>query len=428
MRAFQMLRGRATIFALIVVPSGIATAQLGNASAAAAGLSGAFTARATGYNAVYWNPANLAMPGNPGFSFTLLAVDGFAGLRPIDLNRLAPYSGKEISQAVRSQWLADVVADSGQKGDLTGGVTELGLSIGSFALTVNTKASGNLNLAPDFVHAILFGNVDTTPQRNRQDLNLAGTTFRGAAYTTGALSFGLPMPRLIPLTNFAAGATVKYIVGHGLAYGEDFTSAIDTNVNISVPAIVTKADSANGIAGTGMGLDLGGAWTIPGFRFGVSLQNVVNTFKWDTTKLQTVSGVAVFRGDTTFTHSDTTTFSSAPASLRQKVVAQRFKPVFAAGVAFNWIPTMTVSADVRQQVGDGIEVGPQSLIAAGVEWRIIPFIPLRGGISAMTGGVGISGGFGIHALGYEAAVGGYLRKRNGGSEPGITVNLVSIRP
>jgi hypothetical protein len=187
-------------------------------------------------------------------------------------------------------------------------------------------------------------------------------------------------------------------------------------------------ESGLGRAGAGVGLDLGGAWTVPGFRFGVSVQNVVNTFKWDTTKLQTKNGLAVFRSDTTFTGSDSGSFSSAPASLRQKVVAQRFKPVFAAGVSFDWIPTMTVSADVRQQVGDGIEVGPESLVAAGVEWRVIPFIPLRAGLAVMTGGVGISGGLGIHMLGFETSLAGYLRRRNGGSEPGLTVNVFSIRP
>ena len=97
-------------------------------------------------------------------------------------------------------------------------------------------------------------------------------------------------------------------------------------------------------------------------------------------------------------------------------------------MSFDWLPKMTVSADVRQQAGDGIEVGPKSLIAAGVEYRIIPFIPLRAGVSTMTGGFGVSGGLGVHVLGFEMGVAGFLRKRDGGTESGGTLNLFSIRP
>src|SRR5437764_11688192 len=116
MRPLQMTRARQIVPALLFGSTAIAGAQLANASTAATAMSGAFTARATGYNAVNWNPANLAMSGNPGFSFTLLPFEAGAGLRPIDLNKIAPYSGKIIPASVREQWMLDVIADSGQKG------------------------------------------------------------------------------------------------------------------------------------------------------------------------------------------------------------------------------------------------------------------------------------------------------------------------
>src|SRR3954451_600763 len=95
MRALNSMSARLTAAAILTLGASVPLiAQMANASTAATGLSGAFTARATGYNAVAWNPANLAMPGNPGFSFTLLALDGSAGLKPIDLARLKPYTRK----------------------------------------------------------------------------------------------------------------------------------------------------------------------------------------------------------------------------------------------------------------------------------------------------------------------------------------------
>src|SRR5450759_3878444 len=93
MRALHLVRARQIVPALLLGWTSIAGAQLANASTTATALSGAFTARATGYNAVAWNPANLAMPGNPGFSLTLLAFDGSAGLTPIDLEKYTAHQG-----------------------------------------------------------------------------------------------------------------------------------------------------------------------------------------------------------------------------------------------------------------------------------------------------------------------------------------------
>ena len=429
MNRAQRLRGTLVVSACLLVSSSAARGQTANASTAATGLSGAFTARAQGYNAVNWNPANLGMPGNPGFSMTLLAFDGQAGIKPIDLNKVALYSGDTSPKTVREQWMLDVETEGGQKGGVGGGITAFALSIGSLAFQVNTKVASDLNLAPGAVEAILFGNAGRTG--TVKALDLAGSSFQSAVYTTGALAFGMPVS-LVPLTNFALGATAKYTVGHFLAMGIDGGSAINTNdITVNFPTVAPDSVSLeSGNIGSGVGLDLGASWTVPGgLRFGVSMQNVINTFKWDTTKLSARPATGLFNSDTNYFNSDSVKpYSTAPAALREKVAALKFKPVFAAGVAFDWIPRVTVSADVRQQVGDGIEVGPKSLIAAGAELRLIPFVPLRAGVQMMTGGFGVSGGVGLHLLGIELGVAGYVRKRDGGSESGATVNLLAIRP
>src|SRR5919199_6728839 len=72
----------ATVIALACTAAHQAAAQLPSASAVALGSGDNYTALARGYNAVAWNPAGLAMPGNPGFSLTILPVRGSGGLRP----------------------------------------------------------------------------------------------------------------------------------------------------------------------------------------------------------------------------------------------------------------------------------------------------------------------------------------------------------
>ena len=76
MRARFEARAAAMAMALTLVTAASVAAQVPNASAAATGLSGAYIARARGYDAVAWNPANLGMPGNPSFSFGALALSG----------------------------------------------------------------------------------------------------------------------------------------------------------------------------------------------------------------------------------------------------------------------------------------------------------------------------------------------------------------
>jgi hypothetical protein len=413
---------------LILSPAAL-TAQLANASNAATALSGAYTARAQGYNAVYWNPANLAMPGTQGFSFGLIGFDGNAGIKPIDFNKLAPFSGKDIPKATREEWMLDVERDGGQKGAIGAGVTGAALSLGHIGFQVSTKVATDMNLAPGAVEAIMFGNTgryDTV-----RTLSLAGSSLQAAAYTTGAISYGMSLP-MVPLANFAVGATVKYTLGHGVLLAQDAGSSLGTNsVSMSFPAILPNQDSVkSGQVGKGIGVDIGAAWKMPGMRVGVSLQNVVNSFKWDTTQFVSRNASGLFASDTNYFNADSVDqpYASAPAALRERLAGLVFKPVLAAGLEFDLIPRITVSADIRQQVGDGLEVGPKSVMAAGAELRIIPFIPLRGGVQLMSGGVGVSGGLALHVLGFEAGIGGFVRKRDGGSESGVTFNAFSIRP
>lgn len=438
----SLIQSRVLAATLLFGASAAAEAQLANASTAATGLGGAYTARAQGYNAVFWNPANLGMPGNQGFSFTLLGVDGKAGIKPIDINRLATYSGDSVPHAVREQWMQDVERDGGERGNLGAGVTGLAFSLGPLGFQFNTKFAGETNLAPGAVEALLFGNAGRYKKADGTDsvraLDLAGSTFQSALYSTGALSYGRRFAA-IPLSNFAVGVTAKYIVGHALASGIDNGTAIGTNdLSVLFPMIVPDSNSiprdSNSVGipkvGTGFGLDLGAAWTLPKMRVGVSVQNVVNTFKWDTTKFATRSAIGAFSSDTNYFDTDSLDrpYASAPAALREHVARLRFKPVFAAGIAFDFLPKMTISADIRQQIGDGLEPGPESMIAAGAEVRWIPFIPLRGGVQLLSGGIGLAGGVGIHLLGYEAGIAGFVRKLDGGSDSGFTLNLISIRP
>ena len=95
MNAHVEIRRALSSIALLVAVADLGGAQVPNASPAATGLSGAFTARARGYDAIAWNPANLGLRDNPRFSFSLLAISGSSGL--------AARSGVGVPSTMRSR-------------------------------------------------------------------------------------------------------------------------------------------------------------------------------------------------------------------------------------------------------------------------------------------------------------------------------------
>jgi hypothetical protein len=420
--------GAAAARAALLLVSGAAAvaAQQPNASPAATGLSGAYLARARGYDAVAWNPANLGMSGNPSFSLGLFAVTASSGLDPISLSDVAPYSGKDLPKTQREAWLQSVTTSGGENGRVDGGVTWLGLSAGQFAFQLASSVAGLSKVSPDAFEALMFGNVSRTG--TIKNLSLQGSTVQVGGFSTGALSYGMSTgSKSAGGSHLSFGATAKYVVGHFLGMAQDAGSSTTADaVSVNFRIVYSNPDSTKA-AGSGFGLDLGMAWSQDRMSFGATVQNVVNTFAWDETKLLSKPGTAIFTAATNSTNFDDKAYSAAPAGLRAQVTANKFKPVVAAGVAYEFTPSVTLSADGRQQTGDGILLGPKTQLGGGVEYRGIPMLRLRGGASYITDGYGVSGGVGLAFGKYELGIGAAMRSVNSGKEPVVTLNVVSIR-
>lgn len=432
MRAFSAISrgGLAAVLLSVAAPS--ARAQLPNASAAAHAMGGNFTAIARGYEAVAWNPANLAMPHRPLFSLGIGVFGGSAGLDPIDVKTLHSFSGQVVDSATRVSWVEQARLAGGQKGRVDGGVTPLAFSVGPVGFQVGTSAYTSVNLSPDAWEAMLFGNAGNNGGQPKT-LDLTGTSVRVGALTTAALSFALPVP--INLTNgilrdehAAIGITTKYVVGNGIVVAQDLGSVLTDSLQVRFPMIVPDSNFS-GTLGNGMGLDVGLAWSGGPWRVGLNTENVFNSFKWDTTVLASISGVGVFSTDSNSTDFGTQQpFSAAPAELRDIVTKQQFKPAVTLGAAFNVLKTLTLTADIKQSFGDdnAIQIGPKSRMGVGAEWRPVPFIPLRAGVASVTDGWQAGAGVGLRFLGYEFGASMSMRRRGSASESGLMIGLVGI--
>ncbi|HMC54669.1 MAG TPA: hypothetical protein VKH19_05815 [Gemmatimonadaceae bacterium] len=445
MRNRPVVSMRAVTFAAFsLMCASTADAQLPSSSPAAFALGGNFTAMARGYEAVSWNAANLAMPGRPLMSFGMIALGGNAGLAPVDLTALHRFSGQVVDSATKASWVDLARQEGGQRGEIEGAITPLALSIGPIGLQVGTTFYTHMNFSPDALEAWLFGNAGASGGQPKT-VDLTGSRVRAAAFSTGALSFALPLPitltgNMLKNEQLAVGITGKYIVGHGLIVAEDLGSSVGAgNIDFNLPVITVWSDTLvdipteyrdyDGKAGMGIGADLAVAWRGGPWKLGFVAENIVNTFKWDTTKLAYLPGTASYnQSASTQMDFDQHSYVQAPQLLRDIVAAQAFRPAFRLGAALQVTHSLTLTGDVKQSVGDdnAIVIGPKSLVGVGAEWRLLPFLPIRGGVASITDGWQAGAGLGVRLLGYELGVATSIRKRGVATESGLMVGVLGI--
>ena len=371
------------------------TAQLPSASTPALGMGDNFTAAARGYHAIVWNPALLGVGGNPSASLALAPIRIVAGLDPVSLSDFKQYEGKVVEASVKAKWLADVTAEGREQGSGGFDATALAVQIGRFAFQASTRANAVADLGPGAVRLLLYGNTDE--QGNPQAFNLEGSNFNAFWTSTLAGSFGLP----IKLSNGTAsvGATLKYTVGHMLAQGQDAGSQFTTQPNVTLRfATVSSASEDNdGINnGGGIGLDIGFAFQRDKLTLSAAVQNVFNSFEWKTDKFRFYPGEAIFNATTKEANFEDLDYGQAPAALRSTIDELKYKPSIAVGAALMSSDKLTLAADIRSRLGDGgIEEGPKFHAGAGVEYKLLSFLPVRAGAAAITGGFQFGGGIGL---------------------------------
>ncbi len=396
---------------------GAASGQLPSASTAALATANNYTALARGFTAIALNPAGLAMPGNPGFSlsFPAFPVEARAGLNALTISDVNEFEGLPLPDLTRDAWLTSVIAEEGLTARSGIAITEFALSVGPVGFQISTVAQAEVTMAPDAFELAIYGNAGRTG--TARDMTLAGTGVNGWAATTVAVAFGIPLPDVQGGT-FAAGATLKYTLGHVVvAGGDDGTSVITANpirMDLSLPSIAPDSFTVN--SGSGVGLDLGVAWEDSTWAVTASIQNLFHTFQWELDAYAYRPGEVIFDGTEISDDFNAVPATGAPGALQDSVLAQSFKPVLILGAAYRVSEKLAVTADLRKDTGDALVLGSGSHIGMGVEFRGLSFLPLRGGFSRVSGGaVHFAAGLGLE-LGPVHFSGAYLTEKNSAGE------------
>ena len=391
-----------------------AAGQLPSASTATLATANNYTALARGFTAIASNPAGLAMPGNPGFSLALLPVQARVGLNAIRLDEIDALSGQTIPVSTKDTWLQSVTAEGGLTARAGAAATAFALSAGPVGLQISSVGEMDASLGPDAFELVMFGNAGLTG--TARDMTLAGTGSDGWAATTVALALGIPLPETKG-GSLAAGATLKYTVGHAVIAARDDGGMITANpigIDLALPSILP--DSFNVNNGTGMGLDLGLAWEGSTWAISAAVQNVFHTFQWNLDAFAFRPGTVFADNDSTSTNFDPIPVAGATTTLQDELLGQSFGPVLNLGVAYRATERISVTADLRHDSGDALVHGEGSQIGMGLEFRVIPFLPLRGGLSRISGGaVHFAAGFGLE-MGPVHLSGAYLTEKNSAGE------------
>lgn len=429
------LRTAAVVLGLIV--PGAVVAQVANPLAQALGMGGNYTAVARGLGAPAWNPAGLGMPDNPRMSFTILPFAATTGLSPITPGDLAEYEGQLIPQSVKEDWLARIEEQGGEMGNVGVDVTYLAMSIGRIGVSVSSNLRAQVNMAPDVAELLLFGNAGLTGEP--RDYTLEGSAFDVAGTTTLAASTAIPISLTLgPLPNqhFAVGATLKYTIGNFMMLGQEQGSSLSSDpiaVDVRFPMVHTELpDSTNEDTSTGdllnngggLGLDIGAAWQGGIFSAGVVVKNLFNTFEWQLEDLRYRQGHAFWNADTSDVGFDTTSIETAPAAVTDRIDEfYTFSPVLAAGAAARVLPYLSVTGELRHSLEKNLAVDARNHVGVGAELTILPFLPLRAGIAAISGGYQLSGGVGLKLGSLQLSLSGAARETELGADAMGAVGL-----
>lgn len=332
----------------------------------------AYTALARGTDALAWNPANLALQGNPKFSVNLFSASIDLSNNAIDRGDYNRYSGAFLGE-VEKQELLGSIPESGLRFSGTGHLSLFDISYRNYAVSlVRGIGCASAVLPRDLLDLALNGN-----EFGRQyDFGEAD----GEGWVVQSISIGAA--QTIPLEaveTLAVGATVKYLRGYG--YGRVIESG---------GSLVTDDQGLYGdgrfvvrtaVGGSGLALDLGAAAVIdPRWTVGLKLGNVLGRIWWDTdTEERRNSFLADWITVVSVSEGDSITSGGESAEIASFTSDYPF--YWRLGGCYRWSPTLVQTFDYEQgfRKAPGLSTTPR--LATGVEYAGLWWMPLRAGLS-----------------------------------------------
>jgi len=234
----------------------------------ALGTGDAYLGIARGQEALWTNPANLALSGNPTWSLTLghVAVGGTAvGPELRDIVEVMLLDDRDVN---RRQELLSAVPSEGMALTWGANVPLASLQIGRFAIGLSANGTASQNLDRDVVDLLMSGY-----EEGREDYVSHNTGGSHAAYLALSTAYARTIGQ------FAVGVTGRYLRGYGQSQYRFTDARYETGASHQMEVGIREmsADRARGFS-----LDLGAAMEpLPNLTVGAVLENAVGSLAWD---------------------------------------------------------------------------------------------------------------------------------------------------
>jgi len=255
-----------SVFSLSTLYSPLSTA-FGYFSGRGEGLARSYSTLASGFDAVLWNPANLAI--SPKFSFNIatLGVEYCSNLSPQEYMSL--YNKEYFNDDDKKMFV------DGEKLSISGSAQALSISFKDIALVTYAYTNNKFEIPKDVTDLLFWGNVDLDRKYSLEDIEGKSETGFIVAISGARL--------LEPEGNIALGGTIKYL--HGISYlgvSDSYGSLITTFYSTSRSLIHGQGGLNYKYAqgGYGVGIDFGMTYLSENYNIGISVINAFSTMTW----------------------------------------------------------------------------------------------------------------------------------------------------
>jgi hypothetical protein len=345
---------------LYIIPCVLYSAFFGNCgfcfsnfSGRGEGLAGSYSALASGFDAVFYNPANLAISPNFSFNISTLGIEYNSNLSLGEYIKI--YNKRYINEQDKKMF------DEGENLGITGTAQAISFSFKNFAFVTYPYTKNEFKIPTDITDLIFWGN-----ERNRE-YSFEGVKGESEIGFAAAFSMAWPPQKW---KNFAFGTTIKYFQGfyymkildsHGSLTTVFNDMSEETEIHGNGELVYRKADS-----GYGLGLDFGMLYSFKNYNIGLSVIDAYSGMVWDKGTKAEASFVL-----------DSTDVGSFDPESTFKWKEKKYEEHFVT----HSNPTIRLGGALKgEKVALSSEVGYPQLFSIGIE-RLYPLIILRVGMA-----------------------------------------------
>ncbi len=431
---------------LLTLLANVVQAQ-GRTDTRGVGMARSSVAGSRGVNALGINPANIALEDRLPFTLSIMNFGFKAGSDLISYDIYKDYfTGVPDSTGTRvAKFLTPADKDRLISLIPEAGSTQFALDVSEFAVDYRTERFGGIafgmtehigarfDLPREYFKFLLIGtDTSTTTTYNFQGTDVSAWWWR--EYN---LSYAMRLPIQPPFVNdLYVGIGIKFVRGYAMMQTERYSGSIRSNpqllsanfnflINRSGADFIAEDSSGNSKSsfsatpepgGNGTGFDIGlSSEIITGLRVGLSITDI-GKITWEKNLVQTSASASITTSDPFSQATQDSlknalkgkngpgqSFTSAlPTTLRLGATLESEKLPF-----LNFLPgKMLLEVDYMQGLNNSMGNTTKPRASLGMEYRIIPLLPLRTGI-AVGGGDQFrwAAGFGLdfYAVSFDLA-------------------------